>query len=49
MELTLSLIRQGMTRIAYLNPFHVDGESFCDRFDGYRDAMTISNLPWNPS
>ena len=48
MELTLSLIRQGMTRIAYLNPFHVDGESFCDRFDGYRDAMTISNLPLEP-
>ncbi len=48
MELTLSLIRQGMTRIAYLNPFYIKGESFCDRFDGYRDAMMISNLPLDP-
>lgn len=48
MELTLSLIRQGMTRIAYLNPFHVNGETFCDRFDGYRDAMMISDLPLDP-
>lgn len=48
MELTLSLIRQGMTRIAYLNPFQVNGEMFCDRFDGYRDAMMSSNLPLDP-
>lgn len=45
MDITLSLIRQGMTRIAYLNPYSVVGESFCDRFEGYRDAMRISNLP----
>lgn len=45
MELTMSLIRQGMTKIAFFSPFRVDGEIFTDRYNGYCDAMQYAGLP----
>lgn len=48
MELTLSLIRQGMTKIAYLNPYYIDAETFADRYEGYCAAMKSAGLSLLP-
>lgn len=48
MALTASLIRQGMTKIAFFSPFRIDGETFRDRYDGYCDAMCQAGLPIRP-
>lgn len=47
-ELTLSLIKQGMTKIAYLNPYYIDAETFWDRYEGYCAAMRHANIPLRP-
>ena len=44
MQLTQSLIKQGMTKIAYLCPYFINAETFNDRYDGYCAAMTTAGL-----
>lgn len=48
MQLTLSLIRQGMTKIAYICPYYINSETFCERYEGYCAAMTAAGLPILP-
>ena len=48
MELTLSLINQGMTKIAYLNPYYINAETFADRYEGYCSAMEYAGLALRP-
>lgn len=48
MQLTLSLIKQGMTKIAYLCPYYINSETFNERYEGYCAAMNAANLPILP-
>lgn len=48
MQLTLSLIQQGMTKIAFLCPYYINSETFNERYDGYCAALTSAGLPIRP-
>ena len=48
MALTTSLIKQGLTKIAYFCPYVIGAETFDDRFYGYTRALIDNNIPINP-
>ncbi|NTV78621.1 MAG: LacI family transcriptional regulator [Clostridiales bacterium] len=48
MQLTQSLIKQGMTKIAYLCPYYINAETFNDRYEGYCAAMNSAGIPILP-
>lgn len=48
MQITQSLIAQGMTKIGYLCPYYINAETFCDRYEGFCAAMREADLPVLP-
>ncbi len=48
MQLTQSLIKQGMKKIAYLCPYYINSETFNERYEGYCAAMNAAGLPILP-
>lgn len=48
MQITRSLLSQGMTKIGYMCPYYIKAETFDDRYEGFRAAMEEANVPILP-